>query len=329
MPFEILQEDLTKLPVDAIVNPTDSRYSGSGGVDRAVHQAAGPGLRQACEMLEKLGQGELQVTPGFGLPCEYVFHTRGPVWAGGRKNEAALLRSCYLNALLKAGELGLSSVAFPLISSGTFGFPKNRVLAIATAAIRDYLTVTDGELRVFLCIYDRNAYQISRKGELERFLRTSREESFLECKSARLSMEEPVCFEAMPCEARSCEAPEDLGAWLKQQDDSFAVTLLKLIDRKNMTEVQCYKRANVSKKTFWKINNDPKYKPSKQTVLAFAIALKLTLGETEDLLRTVGFSLSHSNTFDMIIEFYIRRGVYDIYEINAALYQFDQICLGC
>ncbi len=329
MPFEILQEDLTKLPVDAIVNPTDSRYSGSGGVDRAVHQAAGPGLRQACGMLEKLGQGELRVTPGFGLPCEYVFHTRGPVWAGGRKNEAALLRSCYLNALLKAGELGLSSIAFPLISSGTFGFPKDRVLAIATAAIRDYLTVTDGELAVYLCIYDRNAYKISRRGELERFLRTSREESFLECKSARLSLEHSVCMEALPCEAKASQLPENLGEWLKQQDDSFAVTLLKLIDRKNMTEVQCYKRANVSKKTFWKINNDSKYKPSKQTVLAFAIALELTLEETEDLLRTVGFSLSHSNTFDMIIEFYIRRGVYDIYEINAALYQFDQICLGC
>ena len=329
MPFEILQKDVTKLPVDAIVNPTDSRFYGSGGVDRAVHQAAGPGLRQACGEFGPLSQGELRVTSGFGLQCEYVFHTRGPVWAGGRKNEAVLLRGCYLNALLKAGELGLSSIAFPLISSGTFGFPKDRVLAIATAAIRDYLTVTDGELSVYLCIYDRDAYKIGRRGELERFLRTSREEGFLECKSARLSMEEPVCFETLPCEARSCEAPEDLGVWLKQQDDSFAVTLLKLIDRKNMTEVQCYKRANVSKKTFWKINNDPKYKPSKQTVLAFAIALELTLEETEDLLRTVGFSLSHSNTFDMIIEFYIRRGIYDIYEINAALYQFDQICLGC
>ena len=329
MPFEIVRENITKLPVDAIVNPTDSWFSGSGGVDRAVHQAAGAGLRQACGEFEPLGQGELRVTPGFGLPCEYVFHTRGPVWAGGRKNEAALLRACYLNALLKAGEMGLSSVAFPLISSGTFGFPKDRVLSIATAAIRDYLTVTDGELAVYLCIYDRDAYKISRRGELERFLRTSGEESFLECKSARPPMEDSLCFETLPCEARPCEAPEDLGAWLKNQDDSFAVTLLKLIDRKNMTEVQCYKRANVSKKTFWKINNEPKYKPSKQTVLAFAIALELTLEETEDLLRTVGFSLSHSNTFDMIIEFYIRRGIYDIYEINAALYQFDQICLGC
>ena len=105
--------------------------------------------------------------------------------------------------------------------------------------------------------------------------------------------------------------------------------MLKLIDKRHMTDVQCYKRANVSKKTFWKINNDPKYKPSKPTVIAFAIALELDLQETEALLKTVGFSLSHSNTFDMIIEFYIQQKIYDIFEINSALYKYDQICLGC
>lgn len=237
-----------------------------------------------------------------------------------------------MNALLKAGEMGLSSVAFPLISSGIFGFPKDQVLSIATVAIRDYLTVTDGELRVLLCVYDKTAYEISQRLELERFLCFARE-TRLNVKppisrrfkgAAMPEMAAPTCHEAMPC-----EAPQSLNDWLKQQDDTFAVTLLKLIDRKHMTEVQCYKRANVSKKTFWKINNDPKYKPSKPTVLAFAIALELNLQETEDLLRTVGFSLSHSSTFDMIIEFYIRQGIYDIYEINAALYQFDQVCLGC
>ena len=141
----------------------------------------------------------------------------------------------------------------------------------------------------------------------------------------------PQAVESTACEAMplGASAPQSLEDWLKHQDDTFAVTLLKLIDKKHITEVQCYKRANVSKKTFWKINNDPKYKPSKPTVLAFAIALELSLSETEDLLRTVGFSLSHSSTFDMIIEFYIRKGIYDIYEINAALYQFDQMCLGC
>ena len=329
MPFEIVHSDITKIQVDAIVNPTDSRFSGSGGTDYAIHKAAGPLLGQACRGLETLHQSGIAVTDGYNLPCRYVFHTMGPIWTGGRRNEAALLRACYLNVLLKAGEMGLSSIAFPLISSGTFGFPKDQVLSIATTAIRDYLTVTDGELWVLLCVYDKTAYEISRRMELERFLGTvgGRVKTAAAPVSKRAAMrEEPdfTCYETMPC-----EATQSLNDWLKHQDDTFAVTLLKLIDRKHMTEVQCYKRANVSKKTFWKINNDPKYRPSKPTVIAFAIALELTLQETEDLLRTVGFSLSHSNTFDMIVEFYIRQGTYDIYEINAALYQFDQICLGC
>lgn len=336
MPFSIVHSDITQMRVDAIVNPTDSRFSGSGGVDLAVHQAAGPDLTQECRQLKALRPSEIGVTGGYDLPCKYVLHTVGPVWKGGWANEQALLRSCYLNALFRAVELGAESIAFPLISAGTFGFPKDRVLSVAAEAIRDFLSLRDEDMRVFLCVYDRNAYRVSRRGELERFLNSARMEPLSkampmpESRSQQIAMpkrvESAAYEEAMSCEA---PAPQSLEDWLKHQDDTFAVTLLKLIDKKHITEVQCYKRANVSKKTFWKINNDPKYKPSKPTVLAFAIALELSLSETEDLLRTVGFSLSHSSTFDMIIEFYIRKGIYDIYEINAALYQFDQMCLGC
>jgi len=142
----------------------------------------------------------------------------------------------------------------------------------------------------------------------------------------------PLAARTMPAEedaAEASDAPESLEEWLKNHDDSFAVTLLKLIDRKNMTDVQCYKKANVSRKTFYKINNDPDYRPSKTTVIAFAIALELTLEETKQLLRTVGFTLSGSNKFDLIIEFFIRNGNYNVYEINSALYKYDQECLGC
>lgn len=337
MPFAIVHSDITQMRVDAIVNPTDSRFSGSGGVDLAIHQAAGPDLAQDCRRLPGLHPSQVAVTKAYGLPCKFVIHTVGPVWKGGWANEQALLRGCYLNALsLAADKLGAESVAFPLISAGTFGFPKDRVLSVAAEAIRDFLSLRDEDMQVFLCVYDRNAYRVSRRGELERFLNSTRMEPLSkampmpESRSQRIAMpkrvESTACEEAMSCEA---PAPQSLEDWLKHQDDTFAVTLLKLIDKKHITEVQCYKRANVSKKTFWKINNDPKYKPSKPTVLAFAIALELSLSETEDLLRTVGFSLSHSSTFDMIIEFYIRKGIYDIYEINAALYQFDQVCLGC
>lgn len=337
MPFSIVHSDITQMRVDAIVNPTDSRFSGSGGVDLAVHQAAGPELAQDCRQLPGLHPSQVAVTKAYGLPCKFVIHTVGPVWKGGWANEQALLRDCYLNALsLAADKLGAESVAFPLISAGTFGFPKDRVLSVAAEAIRDFLSQPNQDMQVFLCVYDRNAYRVSRRGELERFLNSTwvkplgKTMPMPESRSQRIAMPQAVESAAYE-EAMSCEAPapQSLEDWLKHQDDTFAVTLLKLIDKKHITEVQCYKRANVSKKTFWKINNDPKYKPSKPTVLAFAIALELSLPETEDLLRTVGFSLSHSSTFDMIIEFYIRKGIYDIYEINAALYQFDQMCLGC
>ena len=131
---------------------------------------------------------------------------------------------------------------------------------------------------------------------------------------------------ASVCAARS--APT-LSEWIKKQDDTFAVLLLKLIDKKGMGDAECYKKANVHKNVFWKIKNDGKYRPGKPTVLAFAIALELSLEETEQLLRSAGFALSHNNLFDMIIEFYISNGIYDIFEINEALYKYDQSCLGC
>lgn len=336
MPLQIVHQDITKIKCDAIVDPTDWGYSGSGGADRAIHTTAGAELDRECAGLLPLATGDVAVTGGYKLPCRYVIHTVGPVWKGGAEDEAILLRSCYLNALVKAKALGVESIAFPLISSGTFGFPKDRVMKIALSAISDFLALSDTEPDVYLCVYSREAYELSDKTELEQFLGFGRNLSVTPRKNGslpRYKLSETKADKApLPMMANACfemSFEDDLASWIKQQDDSFAVTLLKLIDKKGMTDVQCYKKANVSKKTFWKINNDPDYRPSKPTVLAFAIALELSLEETQNLLRTVGFSLSHSKVFDMIIEFYILNGNYDIFEINAALYQYDQVCLGC
>ena len=128
-----------------------------------------------------------------------------------------------------------------------------------------------------------------------------------------------------------CSAPSlapSLVEMLEQLDDSFTVTLLKLIDAKGMTDVECYKKANVSKQTWYKIMNEENYKPSKNTVLSFAIALELSLEETDHLLATVGFTLSNSSKFDVIIEYFLINQVYDIFTINEVLFQFDQPCLG-
>ena len=143
MPFHIIHQDITSMDCDAIVNPIDKWLSGSGGTDYAVHKAAGEELDEACQRIADLQVGSVAVTDGYRLPCRYIFHTVGSIWHGGSNNEEVLLRSCYLSSLLKAKKLSLSSIAFPLISSGTFGFPKDRVLRIAIDAISDFLYSTE------------------------------------------------------------------------------------------------------------------------------------------------------------------------------------------
>lgn len=342
MPLQIIHRDITTMDCDAIVNPTDNCFSGSGGTDYAIHTAEGLGLRYECDHLEPLSFGEVAATGGYKLPCRYIIHTMGPVWTDGQRCESVLLRSCYMNALFKASELGAKSIAFPLISSGTFGFPKDKVLRIAIDAISDYIKSSDKEIDVTVCVHDREAFVLSKEIALKEYIDENTNPRFLyaehtlrmqpECSTVAHAKEEAFdAYESccLSCIPDAAPSTEDLSAWIKKQDDTFAVMLLKLIDKKGMSDVQCYKKANVSKGTFWKINNDPKYKPSKATVLAFAIALELSLDETELLLKTVGLSLSHSNVFDLIIEFYITNGNYDIYEINAALFKYDQVCLGC
>jgi len=338
MPLQIIHKDITKTDCEAIVNPTDCFYSGSGGADLAIHRAAGSRLEEECAALPPLSVAEVAATRGYELPCRYILHTVGPVWEGGRKNETALLRGCYLNALLKAKRLGAGSVAFPLISSGTFGFPRDRVLRIAIDAISDFLFTADGEMNVFICVLDRDSFELSKDIALREYLDGSARFAYVnhELKMCRVRSAALDC--ALSSEAETeicCAAPPaptgkpSLADWIKKQDDTFAVLLLKLIDKKGMDDVACYKKANVHKNVFWKIKNDGKYKPSKPTVIAFAISLELSMEETEALLKSAGFALSHNNKFDMIIEFYLSNGCYDIFEINSALYQYDQQCLGC
>lgn len=328
MPLQIVQKSIAEMCCDAIVDPTDSSYSGSGGADRAIHAAGGVPLELFCSGLAPLKPGKTAVSPGFGLPCKRIIHIIGPVWQGGDHNEEELLRDCYINAIRTAKMLCARSVAFPLISSGRFGFPKDLVLRIAVDTISKYMMADDPDREFYICIPDRNAFVVTKEDVLNKYLDDRR--------SAFEDMTELVRYSCESLPPRSAASPkamratkEELSDWLKKQDDSFAVTLLKLIDKKGMSDVECYKKANVTRKTFWKINNSASYKPSKQTVLAFAVALELNMDETEQLLRSAGFSLSHNNTFDLIVEFYITNGIYDIFEINSALYRYDQLCLGC
>ena len=346
MPLQIVRQDITNMKVDAIVNTTNSEMVGYSGVDFAVHKAAGPLLDIECQKHAPLGLGTAKITRGYNLDCRYIIHTSGPVWKGGLVGESILLKSCYIESLKLALKYGCTSVAFPLISSGTYGYPKDQVLKFAIHVITEFLF--NHEMTVYICVYDRASYEFSKKlfTEISDFLDDDYEdendstggncfsEFLIEKKCAAtfdeapiyMDAEEPTFHRATPC---GSAANKSLNEYMKDMDKSFAYKLFDLIDERGMTDVECYKKANIDKKTFSKIKCNPDtYKPSKQTAVAFAIALKLNLEETQDLLASAGLTLSRSFTFDKIIRYFIQKEIYDIFEINEALFEFDQVLLG-
>ena len=331
MPFSIIRNDITKIECDAIVNAANSSLLGGGGVDGAIHRAAGKGLFLECMKLHGCKTGEAKITGGYNLPCKYIIHTVGPVWRGGSHGEKELLQSCYKNSLQLAKEHNCESVAFPLISSGIYGYPKQQAFDVAVDVIKNFLTEND--MDITLVIFDRASFELGKdysndireyidQNYVDTHTDTSRRAIFKN-KSAECSMPMNTACE------ESISLSDDLKSVIENQiDESFSKMLLRKIDEKGMTDVQCYKKANIDRKLFSKIRSDRLYKPKKETAIAFAIALELSLEETKDMLMKAGFALSHSNKFDIIIEFFINRNIYDIYEINEALFSFDQKLLG-
>ena len=345
MPLQIIRQDITKMRVDAIVNTTNEEMVGYSGVDLAVHEGAGPELDKECAKIAPLGLGTAKITKGYNLDAKYIIHTSGPVWRGGLVGESIILKSCYLESLKLAVENGCTSVAFPLISSGVYGYPKDQVLKFAVQVITEFLF--EHELMVYLCVFDRKSYEFSQKlfAEINEFIDDEyveeHDEDYLDeyelCESPKCDMSVRYSLSIDECEKSiKPSAPltsatnKSLNEYMKEMDKSFAYKLFDLIDERGMTDVECYKKANVDKKTFSKIKCNPDtYRPSKQTAVAFAIALKLNLEETQDLLASAGLTLSRSFTFDKIIRYFIQKEVYDIFEINEALFEFDQVLLGC
>lgn len=406
MPLIIIRNDITKMNVDAIVNAANSSLLGGGGVDGAIHRAAGPGLLAECRTLGGCETGEAKLTRGYDLPAKYVIHTVGPIWRGGRHGEKEKLVSCYKNSLALAKEAHCETVAFPLISAGVYGYPKDAALRVAEDTIAAFLT--ENEMTVYIVIFDRESFSAGR----ERFrqireyiddryaeefsdtagmmqqrrreaLAASRPEYFAGSAAPKdampgqtlpkkkkkslfsrkkdaaniapeplsekqpFSAQEPsagirpqaaphvyseACEDAMNAEESVAYADGDYGHIRHQLDalldESFSEMLLRKIDERGMTDAECYKKANIDRKLFSKIRSDRLYKPSKPTVLAFAIALELSLPETRNMLMKAGFALSHSNKFDIIVEYFIERRNYNIFEINEALFAFDQALLG-
>ncbi|MBE6754254.1 MAG: O-acetyl-ADP-ribose deacetylase [Ruminococcaceae bacterium] len=348
MPLYIVRQDITKMAVDAIVNAANSSLMGGGGVDGAIHRAAGPQLLQECIGLRGCDTGEAKITKGYNLPCKHVIHTVGPKWRGGDCGEEALLRSCYRQSLQLAEKHGCGTVAFPLISAGVYGYPKGEALHVAVDSIAKHLA--DSDMTVYLTIFDaiEPALLAGDAEGLAEYIGSfpdaapkaagqvifPRKKPMISHFSGGVSRDdaempfEAVC--AAPAQDYACAAPSipDIDRQLEQMDESFSRMLLRLIDRSGMTDAQCYRKANIDRRLFSKIRSDENYRPSKATVLAFAVALELSLEETKAMLQSAGFALSHSSRFDIIVEYFIKKGSYNICDINEALFVYDQTLLG-
>ncbi len=341
MPLEIVRNDITKMQVDAIVNTANPRPVVGGGVDRAIHKAAGPELLEARKKLGDIATGKSVITSAYKLKARFVIHTVGPVWQDGEHGERELLASCYENSLQLASEHGCNSIAFPLISAGVYGCPSEIAIAAAAQAIRDFLLVN--EMEVYLVVFDHQSFKISTSlfEDVQSYLNARYIEELLDeeyrgdFRERRRAFQQPVyrgeedaCAlpVAMESAARKARSLKDL---LDEVDDTFSEALLRLIAAKGKTDPEVYKRANIDRKLFSKIRNNANYQPRKSTALALAVALELNLDETKDFIGRAGYALSHSSKADIIVEYFIQKGEYDIFSINDTLFAFQQPLLGC
>jgi O-acetyl-ADP-ribose deacetylase (regulator of RNase III) len=335
MPFTIVRQDITKMKVDAIVNAANTDLQMGGGVCGAIFKAAGVReLQSACDKLAPIQTGEAVITPGFALTAKYVIHAAGPVYYGGNHGEEQLLRAAYTNSLKRAVENDCESIAFPLISSGIYGYPKAEALRVATTAIQDFLA--DHDLDVFLAVFDKAAFSVSEEllGAVASYIdehyvaeHTIRRRQLLDVEEKALRTE-PIMLGELFAPSIAGTPSAGIDDLVGNLDEPFGTTLLRLIDAKGKTDVEVYKRANIDRKLFSKIRTGKGYMPSKRTAIALAVALELTLSETDDLLERAGYALSHSQKFDVIVEYFIVSGKYDIFEINEVLFKYDQPLLG-
>ncbi|WP_342599870.1 macro domain-containing protein [Psychrobacillus sp. FSL H8-0483] len=330
MPLEIVRNDITKMKVDVVINAANTALQMGGGVCGAIFSAAGAEqLQAACNEIGECPVGQAVITDGFQLQAKHIIHTVGPVWRGGTHNEEVLLTACYENSLALAASHDCQSIAFPLIASGIYGYPKEQALKIAISTISAFLL--KHEMIVYLVVYDKQAFGLSEK--LFTSIHEYIDEHYVEEHDVRFLRNRQELHEVLESQIIMEEAPlkrkkRRLEEVLNHLDESFSERLLRLIDEKGMTDVETYKKANIDRRLFSKIRSSVDYTPLKKTVIAFAIALELNLDQTIDLLSKAGYTLSHSNKFDLIIEYFIEDENFNIHEINEALFAFDQVLLG-
>lgn len=319
MALKIVRNDITNMAVDAIVNAANKTLLGGGGVDGAIHKAAGPKLLEECKTLRGAETGQAKITKGHNLKANHVIHTVGPIYGACGGKEEALLQACYRNSLNLAKDHKLKTVAFPLISAGAYGYPKDQALKVAMSTISEFLM--DNEMDVYIVVFDKKSFGFSSKiaANIKQYI----DDNYVEAKTAHFSYaSRRDIFEE--CKELNQMAMPLSDIAFDQLEDTFSERLIRLIDKAGKSDVEIYKKANIDRKLFSKIRSNKDYHPKKETAISFVFALELSLDEAKDLLLTAGYAISNSSKFDLIIKYHLENKIYDINEINAALFEFDE-----
>ena len=355
MPFEMIRNDIVNMKVDAIVNTAHPFPEIGTGVDTAIHKAAGEKLLRARKKIGIIDRGSAAVTAAYDLPAKYVLHTVGPVWQGGGHGEEDCLYSCYKSCLELAVQKKCRSVAFPLLATGNYGFPKDQALQIAVNAISRFLL--QEEMMVYLVIFDEKSYTLSEKifRDVQSYIDAHYAEERLEEEYAvhdaeyirktefrrhyNMHFPDVEVFTAKSKEHKASGRffkkeplldclPESLEVMLRKEEMTFSEALLDWIIRKDLRDPDVYKKANIDRKLFSKIRKNAKYQPKKSTAIALALALELDLEETKEFIGRAGYALTHSSKADIIIEYFIKKKNYNVFEINEVLFAYQYPLIG-
>ena len=316
VPFRIIRNDITKVKADAIVNTANPAVEIGDGVDSAIYNAAGKEqLLEARGRIGHLNPGEVGITPAFHLEATFIIHVSGPWWLGGQQNEEQLLRQCYDRALALAVENGCQSIAFPVLATGTYAFPKELGIQIAIDSFTEFLE--KNELEITLVVFGSESVSIS--GRLVDEVSSFIDDRYVQEALAEEYQEE--FFSSVPILAAPCKK-ESLDDMLKNiYTDSFEKHLQKLINKKRFKNSEVYVSANISKQYFSKLLKG-QVKPSKEKMLALAVGLQLNLDETIDFLKIAGYALSPISQTDAVVEYFIEQEDYSVIKIDIVLFDY-------
>lgn len=337
MPFRIIRDNLTHVRADALVNTANPYPVIGSGTDRAVYEAAGrEALLEERKKIGDIAEGDAAVTPAFSLDARIIIHAVSPVWIDGKHDEVKKLSSCYTRSMELALENECESIAFPLMAAGSNGFPNDIALRTALDAIQAFLF--EHELEVILVVFDKRVFELSsrlftdiREYILEHEVNdaAAAEYEYHDAEDAisnrRRRRSYQTFAKALPDWAFTTPQHAAGHAFMPSKtEDTFQKHLFDLIDESGKTDPEIYKKANLDRKHFAKIRKDENYRPKRETAIALALALELSLDEAQDLIGRAGYTISMSTIFDMIIRYAFENELYDIYDVNAILFDFDQ-----